>query len=89
MKLFLVSQKINGKCLNGKYDAYISFVAAADSLEGALSYHPDGTLLKDCHPVWGADDWVADVSLLTVTHIGEAAPEIEAGVLIAKQFSPE
>jgi hypothetical protein len=70
------------------YDEYSDFVAAAEDEEAARLTHPDGNyswMGKEWQQpghnyTWKDTTWPAP-GTLNVKHIGEAAPEIKAGVI--------
>jgi len=88
MKLFMISQEVN----HG-YDTYDAAIVAAETPDSARRMHPDGAhLWSDDLKGWvieggqktnrnRADDWINDISRVTVTHIGEAAPGVHRVVL--------
>lgn len=92
MKLWLVSQTANND-----YDTYSDIVVAAETEDEArkTSPSPDYREWSDEHNSWmfkyhdGRREksefysWVDDLSLITVKYLGETAPEIEAGLILA------
>jgi len=72
MKLYLISQDINGD-----YDTYDSAVVAAETEEAARSTPPDGETGMN------EDEWVSLPDLVECKYIGEAKPGMEAGVVCA------
>jgi hypothetical protein len=63
---------------NGGYDSYSEFVAAAYSEDDARKMHPDGGEGEQSSWLW---TWTHDT--LSITYIGEAAPGIHRGVIVA------
>ena len=76
MKLFLISQTTND-C----YDTYDSAVVAASDAEAARKIHPNGETICD----WSdySSSWVCSPDEVIVKYIGEAAEEIQQGVICA------
>lgn len=74
MKLYLLTQDEN----NG-YDTYDSMVVAAMDVDTAK------TILPHENDSWGQSwsTWASSPNNVTVTYIGEAAPNIEQGVVLA------
>lgn len=81
MKLWLISQ-----IANGGYDTYDSAVVAAETEEDARRTHPAG------EPGYGDKNWPEAVGEftswalpehVTAKLIGEAAPDVAAGVICA------
>lgn len=70
MKLFLLSQNHNER-----YDSYDSIVVAAHSAEDARLITPTNDRWTDSN--WCKPEYVA------VKYLGEAAPDIEGGVVLA------
>jgi len=77
MKLYLVSQSENDN-----YDTFSSFVVCCETEEEA----------RNTHPGWGEDPWKDDFSHSTwcklpsaaeVEYIGEAAEDLEKGIVCA------
>jgi hypothetical protein len=78
MKLFLISQGVN----NG-YDSFDSAVVAADSEEEAKTIHPISTWEFGSDDWSHSDCWAASPDQVDAEYIGEAAPSVEAGVILA------
>lgn len=77
MKLFIISREIGIE-----YDVYKSAVVAAESEEHARTIHPSDGLDIDKFN-YSHEEWVTDLSLITVKYIGEAAPGTKAGSIHA------
>ena len=89
MKLWLISQsQVDG------YDTYDSAVVAAETEDGARRTDPGGYHeWDDKDGCWRynygkkeADDsscWARDISAVKVELIGDAAPDVKAGVIVA------
>lgn len=74
MKLWLISQNENNT-----YDTYDAVVVAAENEDAARFTHPYG-LDRD----WSEYScWVRSPDKVTAKFIGEAAPDIKAGVILA------
>lgn len=73
MKLFKISQSENDD-----YDTFDSAIVAAPDESAASSIHPSGG-------IWTprSDEWCKSPDQVTVEYIGEAAPGIEQGVILA------
>ncbi len=71
LKLWLVSRR------GVDYDQYDAFIVAAETEEDAKATHPSGNAAE-----WNWFTWPA-YAALQVRLIGEAAPGIEAGVVLA------
>lgn len=75
MKLYLIEQhEVTG------WDVYDSAVVAADSAEIAKRTHPSG---NDSHWDSNFPTWCTNINDVVVTYLGDASPEIEAGVVLA------
>lgn len=74
MKLYLISQNENID-----YDTYDSAVVAAHNEEEASKIHPDPPYgsWEDCR------DWCSSPNVVKVEYIGEAAPNVKKGVILA------
>ena len=90
MKLFLISQTLNDGC-----DTYSDAVVAALDKEAAILIHPDGSAVwvsdkgwcyrkpdGTLHERYWFVSWVAP-SAVSAKYIGEAAQDIEQGVVCA------
>ena len=78
LKLYLITQ---GKRTG--YDTYDSAVVAAENAEIAANIHPsDGAPLNEYDHEYDGT-WVTDASQVTVTLIGTAAKNVQAGVICA------
>jgi hypothetical protein len=75
MKLWRISQETNSG-----YDTYDSAVVAADDEAAARLVNPDGEWNRDRG--W-MGSWCHDPSEVKVDLIGEAAPDIVAGIVVA------
>lgn len=73
MKLFRISQE-----KNGGYDTCDSAVVAAINEDAARHINPGGLAWASAHYTWCANP--EDVS---VEYLGEAGPDVEAGVVCA------
>ena len=74
MKLYLLSQDEN----NG-YDTYDSCVVAAENQKDARRIHPSGNVGTKWDTVFST--WCKSPSSVKVELIGEAAPNVKAGVI--------
>lgn len=63
-------------------DEYWGFVVVAEDEAQARRYHPNGRLDVD---IWSteAPEWPVELETLRITDLGEAAPGIERGVVLA------
>lgn len=77
MKLFLISQS-----QNNDYDTYDSAVVAAPDEETAKQMSPGNGEPVDN---WSArfSSWCSSPEYVTVRHLGDAAPDIEQGIVCA------
>ncbi len=73
MKLYIISQDEN----NG-YDTYDSAVVCAENEEEARNIDPSG---QNWRENWS--EWCSSPNQVEVMYIGEAAPEVEKGVVLA------
>jgi len=73
MKLWKISQNVNAS-----YDSFDSAVVAAETEEAARQTNPDGDRWGDIYSAW-----CPDPQQVIVEHIGEAAPGIAAGIILA------
>lgn len=73
--------KVERADMNG-YDEYDSFVVVAEDEADAIRFHPGGEDLGESATNPNGT-WPVDLSKLGVTLIGEAAPGIERGVVLA------
>jgi len=78
LKLFLITQRV----ATG-YDTYDSAVVAAESAEKARETHPSSYAGIVPRRPWDGYDWASSPDLVVAKLIGEAAPGIEPGVIIA------
>lgn len=80
MKLYFISQSDN----NG-YDTYDSAVVAAESEMKAAKIHPGSDKeYFNAHSDWGIyGGWANSYKSVDVVYIGEAAPNMESGVILA------
>jgi hypothetical protein len=84
VKLWLLTQY---KCCD--YDTYDAVVVAAETEEAAKRIRPNGTIINDEEysesededSAWGS--WPEHTRYITAECLGEAEPEIEAGVILA------
>ena len=73
MKLYLISQN-----QNQKWDTYDLAVVCAPDEDTARIIHPNGTLmLKE----WESHSWCESPEYVSVKYIGEAADNLEIGVV--------
>lgn len=79
MKLFIISRKDIDPWA---YDVFNSFIVAAETEEIALNTDPRGFDVSNRERT-SREEWVADVTCLTAKYIGEAAPDVESGILHA------
>lgn len=63
------------------YDEYDAFIVAAEDEADAVKFHPNGDEQVEPDPPYGS--WPADRVTFSVKLIGEAAPGIERGVVLA------
>ncbi len=76
MKLFLISQNENTA-----YETYDSAVVVAPDEETARNMDPsDGTVITKWDRMW---KWAKSASSVKVEYLGEAADELEQGVVCA------
>lgn len=75
MKLWLLSQE-----QNEGYETYDSCVVCAESEDDAIEIHPSGKGFDERLP-WGS--WANERSAVKIEMIGEAAPCVGRGVIIA------
>jgi hypothetical protein len=78
MLLFLISQRENRD-----YDTYDSAVVCAESEEAARQMHPNGQGAVMWGETWAFSDWCSSPDKVTVKLIGEASPDLAAGVVCA------
>lgn len=64
--------------VNASYDSFDSAVVAAETEEAARQTNPDGDRWGDIYSAW-----CPDPQQVIVEHIGEAAPGIAAGIILA------
>lgn len=77
MKLFLISQN-----QNNTYDTYDSAVVAADDEETARYMNPENGKQID-EWICGYMEWCDRPEHVTVRYLGEAADDVEQGVICA------
>lgn len=81
MKLWRISQDINND-----YDVFDSAIVAAETEEGARTIHPIwswGTRNTRSDDDWQSHTWVSSPASVAVVLIGDAAPELKEGVVLA------
>ncbi len=76
MKLYLVSQD-----QNNEYDTYSDFVVCAESEEEARNTHP--ARWRDNPWTERADVWCQSPDQAEVKYLGEAADDLEKGIICA------
>ena len=76
MKLFLISQDENTS-----YDTYSDAIVAADTEDEARKIHPGGEYGNWDSPY--GNDWCSSPKSVSVKYIGEAADDVESGVICA------
>ena len=88
MKLWLLRQE-----QREGYDTYDSAIVAAETEDQARRIHPSDSYeyseakkcfgYKDSSWNFNDDSWAKDIELITVSEIGEANPDLPAGVVLA------
>ena len=77
MNLYLLEQDVNSR-----YDTYDSCVVVAESEEAARLINPEGA---EFGYEWTT--WAHDPTYVTVTYIGVATDNLEAGTIICSSFN--